>query len=180
MCQGWPRSEFKCRDAYNESARLTIIYVSSYSSLTNSITNYQNTKLLTSLQLLSIILNTKSNPLVTLYFLDIFNKKILCGFLQNTKSNSVHKFSIITMWTTTIYYARYLFIYFIPIISPAQNIFKITLQVVYIQQIILEANLIFTSQLNYCIQKTSYINYNTEDFINVKMIFVCQINTYHS
>lgn len=143
MCQGWPKSEFKCRDSYNESASLTIICALSYSSLTVNIANYQNAKMLTSLQRLSIILNTQSNPLVTLEFLDIFNKKILCGFLQKTKSNSVHKFSVITMLTTTIYPAKYLFILFILIISPVQKIFKITLQVVYIQQIILEANLIF-------------------------------------
>lgn len=110
MCQGWPKSEFKVRDSYNESASLTIIYALSYSSLTITITNYQNTKMLTSSQRLSIILNTQSYPLVTLEFLDIFNKKILCGFLQKTKSNSVHKFSVITMLTTTIYPAKYLFI----------------------------------------------------------------------
>lgn len=104
------KSEFEGRDSYNESASLTIIYALSYSSLTITITNYQNTKMLTSSQRLSIILNTQSNPLVTLEFLDIFNKKILCGFLQKTKSNSVHKFSVITMLTTTIYPAKYLFI----------------------------------------------------------------------
>lgn len=104
------KSEFKGRDSYNESASLTIIYALSYSSLTITITNYQNTKMLTSSQRLNIILNTQSYPLVTLEFLDIFNKKILCGFLQKTKSNSVHKFSVITMLTTTVYPAKYLFI----------------------------------------------------------------------
>lgn len=137
------KSEFKGRDSYNESANLTIIYALSYSSLTITITNYQNTKMLTSSQRLSIILNTQSYPLVTLEFLDIFNKKILCGFLQKTKSNSVHKLSVITMLTTTIYPAKYFFILLILIISPVQKIFKLTLQVVYIQQIILEANLMF-------------------------------------
>lgn len=111
------KSEFKGRDSYNESASLTIIYALSYSSLTITITNYQNTKMLTSSQRLSIILNTQSYPLVTLEFLDIFNKKILCFFLQKTKSNSVHKFSVITMLTTTVYPAKYLFIllYLLPL-----------------------------------------------------------------
>lgn len=142
MCQGWPKSEFKGRDSYNESASLTIIYALSYSSLTITITNYQNTKMLTSSQRLSIILNTQSNPFVTLEFLDIFNKKILCGFLQKTKSNSVYVFC-----HNDVDYNRLpckvSFHPFILIISPVQKIFKITLQVVYIQQIILEANLIF-------------------------------------